>query len=136
MNIFELANIKPSKNVYIIRQERIKREGSQYYTWIVPVTATTATSYIYIPDQFPDSKKYSPLDWMEIVNNETACDLTLTLNGDETLPVPSGVIRKVEGKSLISLAVTNLGLGNTTLNKIIVSLRKQPMTIDRWAQRQ
>ncbi len=135
MNFFDRANLHNPRNTYQVRQERIKREGSPYYTWIVPVTATTATSPIHVPSQFPQSVKYEPLDWLEIMNNEPANNLTIRINQSESLPVPAGTIRTVEGKSLWSIDVTNDGGVNTTLGLIVVSLRRQPMTIDKWARR-
>ena len=134
-NLFDIANIRIGKrDFYTVRQERIKREGSPYYTWTVPVTASTETSVIHVPTQFPDSRKYEPLDFIEVTNNDVV-DLTLTINGGETFPVPAGVIRKVVGKALWHIAITNNGGVNSVLNKIYASLRREPMTIDKWAQR-
>jgi hypothetical protein len=135
MNIFESANISRLRDTYNVRQERIKREGSPYYTWMVPVTATTAISTIHVPTQFPQARKYEPLDWLEIVNNEVTNNLTLTINQSDTFAIPAGTIRTIDGKALWTLAVTNNGLVNTTLGLIIVTIRRQPMTIDKWSQR-
>ena len=126
------------RDVYLTRLERIKKEGSEYFPWIVPVTAAGAKSYINIGQQFPRSRKYEPLDWLEIVNNG-AVDLTLILNGmgGEYLNVPAGTSRPVIGKALREVAVRNDHATNSTvLNKIIVTLRRQPKTIDMWAQEQ
>lgn len=138
MNIGQLANLFPRRGITIDRLERIKREGSPTYTWPVPATAAGATAVIYVPDQFPASRKYQPLDSIEIVNNEVANDLTVTINGNETRPVPAGTIRTIHGSgvALWHVAITNDGAGITTLNKIICTLQKEPMTIDKWAQRQ
>ncbi len=138
MNLFEIANIRPRRGITIDRLERIKREGSPTYTWAVPVTATTATAVIYVPTQFPGSRKYEPLDYIEIVNNEPLNDLTLTINGKETRVVPAGTIRTIHGTgvALWHIAVTNDGGVNTTLGAIMVTLQKEPQTIDKWAQRQ
>ena len=67
---------------------------------------------------------------METVNN-----LTLTINGEESLPVPAGTIRTVRGKALWQIALTNNGAVITTLNNIKVSLRREPQTIDDVARR-
>jgi len=138
MNIGELFNPRPSKSLIISRLERIKREGSPTYTWQVPVTATTATSVIYVPDQFPTSRKYEPLDSLEIVNNESANDLTITINNGDSWVVPAGTIRLIHGQgvALWHIAVTNDGAVNTTLGKIIGTLQREPMTIDKWATKQ
>jgi hypothetical protein len=133
-NIFDIGKINRLQNTYQVRQERIKREGSPYYTWVVPVTATTASSAIHVPTQFPASAKYEPLDWVEIVNNDPACNLTLTINDGETFPIPIGTIRTIDGKALWSLRITNNGGVNTTINLIIATLRRQPMTIDKWSR--
>jgi hypothetical protein len=135
-NFFNIANIRKPRDIYTVRQERIKREGSPYYTWIVPATAAADKSCIHVQTQFPTSRKYEPLDWLEIVNNEAVNGLTLTINSADTFPVPAGTIRTIEGKALWAINVTNNGAVITTLNNIILTLRRQPMTIDKWAGRQ
>jgi len=135
MNIFDQANIGRLKNTYSIRQERIKREGSPYYTWQVPVTAPAAVSVIYANTQFPDSRKYAPLDWIEIVNNDVQ-NLTLTINNGDAFSVPAGTIRTIDNIALHQIAVTNNGGANTILNSITVTIQKQPLTMDRWIRKQ
>ena len=134
-NLFDIAKIDRMKNTYLVRQERIKRQGSPYYTWVVPVTATTATSVISVESQFREARKYEPLDWIEISNNDVQ-DLTLTINGGDRFPVPAGTIRTISNKALWHIAITNDGGANTVLNKIIVTLQKQALTIDKWARKQ
>jgi len=120
----------------VSRLERIKREGSPYYTWTVPVTAASATAVIYVPTQFPDGRKYEPLDWLEIVNNESANNLTLVINNGDSFKIPASSIRTINNKALWHLAVTNDGLVNTTLKEIVVTIRREPVTIDKWARNQ
>lgn len=129
---------RTGRGVVLSRIDRIKREGSPRYVWQVPVTATTATASIEIGAQFPASRKYQPLDSLELVNNETANDLTLTINGGDTYYCPAGTIRTVRGRGvgLWHIAITNDGAVNTTLGSIMVSLQKEAMTIDRWAGNQ
>jgi len=67
---------------------------------------------------------------------ETVDNLTLIINGTDTFSVPAKTIRTIDGRALWTLAVRNDGGVITTLNNIIVSIRRQPMTIDRWTQRQ
>ena len=136
MGLFDFANIHNMRNTFLVRQERIKREGSPYYTWTVPVTAASATSAIHVPTEFPESRKYEPLDWLELVNNETANNLTLTINQSDSFSIPAGTIRTIEGRALWSIQVTNDGSVNTTLGLIVATLRRQPMTIDKWSRRQ
>lgn len=134
-NFFDLAQFRKPKSVYQSREERIRREGSPYYTWAVPATAAAATSIIHVQDNFPESRKYEPLDWLEIVNNETVNSLTLIINSGDRFTVPAGTIRTIDGKALWTIAVKNDGAVITTLNNIVVTIRRQPMTIDKWSRK-
>jgi hypothetical protein len=124
------------RTVYFTRLERIKKEGSPYYTWPVPVTAPAAISAIDLNTYFPLSRKYAPLDWLEIVNNDVV-DLTLILNGQggEYLNVPAATTRPVIGKALWKIAVRNDdAAADSVLNQIMVTVRRQPKTIDMVAR--
>ena len=138
-NIFELMNLRgqPSPNTYLVRQERIKREGSKFYTWTVPATGPGATALIHVETEFPDSRKYSPLDYLELTNNEAVIDLSLIVNQNETFLVPASSIKYLENYPLWHLQITNNHAADTTtLGDIVVQLRKAPRTIDQWARRQ
>jgi len=134
----DIANFSQRKGVVISRVERIKREGSPNYTYLLPVTATTATVTFHVPTQFPLSRKYEPLDSLEIVNNEPVNDLLITINGGDVYECPAGTIRNIHGTgiALWQIAITNSGLVNTTLNLVRLTLKKEAMTIDKWAARQ
>lgn len=123
--------------ITIERFRRVKREGSPPYVWNVPATNAGLTATIHVPTQFPASRKYEPLDYIEIVNNETACPLTLTINGNTTEQrlIPSSSIKTIHGNgvALWSIALTNNGAGATTLGSIYCTLQREPQTIDRWA---
>lgn len=137
-NIFELANITRRKGVIVSRLERIKREGSPNYDWQLPVTAAGAISHIYVPTQFPASRKYEPLDYMEIVNNEVANPIDVIVNGHDHYYMPAGTIRPVHGAgvALWSLDVENLGAGPTTLGLVRFSFKKEALTMDKWIGQQ
>lgn len=137
MRFIDQARLIPRRDwrkTWLIRQERIKKEGSEYFSYIVPVTIAGAISYIEIANQFPRAKKYEPLDWIEVVNND-AMALTLIINGNTHLPVPAGTIRTVDNSALWEIGIRNDGAINTTLNLILLTLRRQPVTIDDWARR-
>lgn len=124
---------KPSE-LWFVRQERIKREGSPYYTWTVPVTVAGARSAINIEQQFPQAKKYEPLDWLEIINNDTVV-VTLILDSADTLRIINGTIRISTEKAFRHLAIRNEdAVTSTTLDKIIVTLRREPLTSDKWVR--
>lgn len=135
MNLFKMANIQLRKGVVVSRIERIKREGSPNYEYILPVTAALAVTTFYVPTQFPASRKYQPLDFIEIVNNEAANPLLVTINNQDGNYCPAGTIRMIHGKgvALWQVAITNLGGGVTTLGLVRMTLKKEAMTIDKWA---
>jgi hypothetical protein len=119
--------------MYLTRLERIKKEGSPYYTWQVPATGPGATSQIDLFTQFPLARKYMPLDWLEIVNNDTVnCTLLLNGPGGDALAVPAGTSRPIRGhKSMNQVGVRNDDAAATsTLNLITVTLRREPITVD------
>jgi len=135
MNIFDNAIIQRKKGTYLSRIERIKREGSPNYPYILPVTATTATVTIHIPTQFPLSRKYEPLDYVEIVNNDPANALLVTINNADAWYCGIGTIRTVSGQgvALWQVAIQNMGLVNTVINTIRLTFKKEALTIDQWA---
>jgi len=49
MGLFDIANIQRRKGVTISRLERIKREGSPNYEYLLPITAAGAVVHIHIP---------------------------------------------------------------------------------------
>jgi len=136
MGLFDIANTQRRKGVVVSRLERIKWEGSPDYHYNLPVTAPAAIDHIYIPTQFPLSRKYEPLDNMEIVNNEVANAINVVVNGHDAYYCPAGTIRKVHGAgvALWTLDIENLGAGNTTLGLIRFTFKKEALTIDKWAQ--
>ncbi len=125
------------RTLYQVRAERVKREGSPYYTWKVPVTAFSASAAIHVVSHFPEARKYNPLDWIEIANNESLIDLTVVINGGESFLIPASTIRTLDGLALHHIAVTNNHASvSTTLGAVVVTVRREPLTIDGWARRQ
>ncbi len=132
--MFEKAAFKRFNDSYTVRQERIKREGSPYYTWTPGSIPASSSSYIWVTKQLPLSKKYSPLDWVEIANNDVV-DLTITINGAELIPCPAGVIRTIDGKAIHSVNIANLNAATaSTAGKIVVTLQRQPVTTNSLAR--
>jgi len=140
MGLFDIANIQRRKGTFVSRLERIKREGSPWYPYQLPVTAPAAVVQINISQLFPDSRKYEPLDFVEIVNNGVATPITIILNGNagDAFYIPAGTIRTISGQgiALWQLDITNNGVGATVLGLIRFNFKKEAMTIDRWSQNQ
>jgi len=137
-SLFDIANIIPKRDwrkTWLIRQERIKKEGSEYFPWEPPVIAPGVITSIEIAHEFPRARKYAPLDFIEVANNDVV-DITLIINNAEELPVHSGVIRTVDNAALWQIGIRNEDAAtDTTLHLIKISLRRQPVTIDDWARR-
>jgi len=134
MGLFDMANISRRKGVVVSRLERIKREGSPDYHYNLGVIAAAAIDHIYLPTQFPLSRKYQPLDSMEIVNNSAANPIEVVVNGHDGYYCPAGTIRTVHGKgiALWSLDIENLGAGATVADEIRFTFKKEALTMDKW----
>jgi len=138
-NFFDLVNsITPQKGVIISRQERIKREGSPDYDYNLPATAAGVAVLLYVPAQFPLSRKYEPLDFMQVTNNEANNAITIVINGRDSHYCPAGTITTVHGGgvALWQLQITNNGGLVTTLGLVRIKMKKEAMTIDKWSQKQ
>lgn len=136
MTMIYRARIRKPRDTFTVRQRRIQREGSPYYTWTMPATAAGAIAAINVGQTFPECRKYQPLDWLEIINNEAANDLTITINNGDSFLVIAKTIRTLDNIALWHIQVTNGGAAITTLGNIVVTLQRQPITIDQWARSQ
>lgn len=127
-------NIDKIGRIATIRQERIKKEGSPYYTYALPATAAAASVSIAMDSEFPDSLKYSPLDFCEITNNEGSNDLTVVINGTTSFSVPAGTIKTIKNMAFWHVRITNDGALITTLGKVNLVFQRQPLTIDDYVR--
>lgn len=112
------------------RALRIRRDGSPYYRWSPGIILAGADAYIFLDTQFPDSRKYAPLDWYEIVNNAGE-NLTITLNGGQQHVVPSGTSRKDDLTAVRSFNIHNDSATDTAAGEVIVTFARQPITQDK-----
>ena len=96
-----------------------------------------AACVVIVPREYwAASRKYEPLDWAEIVNNDVV-DVLACWNGNNTIIVLAGTIRYIEGGPIHQLRITNNdGAVSTTADKIRITMRREPFTIDKWARRQ
>lgn len=117
------------------RLERIRKEGSPYYTYQPGIIAAGADDYIYSDSQFPLSRKYSPLDWIEVANNG-AVSLTVTLNGNQPFPCPAGTIRTIDEFPVRSVNIHNDDAAAASVAGLItLTLQRQPITQDKFVRR-
>lgn len=113
----------------------VQQYGSPYYTYQLPVTAAGATSIMTIESAFPQARRYFPLDWLELVNNEGAINLTVVINNRDSFYVPTNVIRVWDKYAIHTVAVTNNGLVDTTLGSIILNFQRSSANIAQYGVR-
>ena len=116
------------------RKTYVDRYGSPDYSWTVPALAAGAKATIELFRQFPDSKKYGPCDFVEVVNADVV-NLTLFINEDNLQPVPAGTVRvrNVDGIRQIGIRNDDAAVA-ITLGSVIVTLRRNPIDADKKAR--
>ena len=114
------------------RARRVITDGSPPYRYAVQVVAALASVEFDVGTQFPDSRKYEPLDWIEIYNND-AVDLTITINGTIQYKVSAGTVRQINNQALWHVRVTNDDLlaVATVADEIILTMQREAMTADK-----
>ena len=128
------ATLSRADEMFARRQRRIKEDGSPPYRYALGVVVAAASVDFDVGQQFPDSRKYAPLDWIEIYNNDVV-DITITINGTIQLPIAGGAVRKVDNQALWHILITNNdALVATTANQIILTLQREAMNADKAAR--
>ncbi len=119
-----------------VRQERILKEGSEYFTIKLP--AINAGEFeIYDIDtstQLAAARKYKPLDFIEITNNDTI-DVQVILNFQDSFVVPKSVIKTITERPIYSIKVLNIGASATTVDKIVLTLQRMALTTDQYVRK-
>jgi len=119
-----------------VNNERLARariDGSPPYRYTLAALGPGADASIRIDKQFPASRKYAPLDYVEVINNDTL-DLTVYINGsDIAYPVPAGTTREIRNAIHEFKFHNDDAAGTTTLNKIYATFKRAPMDADRKA---
>jgi hypothetical protein len=134
MNLFDIANFSRRPGQYRVRDERIKREGSEPFVHKIDTLTAGNSLMTAVENQFPKSRKYAPLDWLELTNND-AVDLELLINQTDSWSVPAGIIKTIADRPIHTYKVTNLDAGtDVTASKVRVTLKRQAITIDAWAR--
>jgi len=129
----------PAK-VKLNRLKRTMLEGSPKYHYDVAAIVAGAVAFFDIPTQFPEARKYTPLDSCLIINND-AVNISVTFNGAAGFLaiVPAGVIRRIskeEVGAINSVTITNLdALAAVTVNLIDLEIWKAAEDADSVARR-
>jgi hypothetical protein len=119
------------------RVAEMEAYGSEIYPWTPAVIVAGATSLCIVATQFPDARRYQPLDWARVVNKD-AVDLKAYVNQVSAIEIPKGSIIEIDDFPAIwSILLENLdGATDTTAGKVVVEFRKQPMTADKLSRLQ
>lgn len=119
-----------------IRDEKIKQTGSPFYP--VSAGAIAAGDVLnYSIGESPElagANKYAPLDWIEIVNNDSV-NVEVWV-GIGKFIVVAGTIRTIDNNWYNQFSVHNLDATSaTTADKIRITCRREPLTWDKLARR-
>ena len=117
------------------RDERMFTEGSPIYSYELPaLAAATWTGTLRVWNQWLDARKYEPLDYIEVTNNDSV-DLLLQMDTGDPLPIPAGTVRGRIDKPFRSFTIRNEDAATaTTQGKVYVVVQRRPTSIDRWAR--
>jgi hypothetical protein len=116
------------------RQERVERVGSPFFDINIG-TLNSGNAYILDLDSTSPYSKYSPYDFIEITNNNSSANLTVTINGGgHTIFVPAQTIKSLTKKGIRHIKITTSA--NITSGEVRIGLERQPIDADEWARRQ
>ena len=119
----------------IVREERIKREGSPYFTYTLPSISAGEYHSLVVGDDIPQSRKYLPLDFIEVTNNDSV-SIEFQINEGDTFLVPAGVIKTVTERPIRRIRVKNKDTTTATIEgKIVLLLQAMPITTDKFVRR-
>jgi hypothetical protein len=83
---------------------------------------------------FPNSRKYLPLDFLEVVNNSTQ-DISTYLNGGaEKRVIKAGVVREFR-QAIYRLAIVNDGAGTIAADELEITAQRMEADADSAAKK-
>lgn len=129
--------LKTHQRIALNRLKRIDREGSPIYPFSVPQIAASSYLERCIATQFPDAKKYEPLNWTEVINNDSV-DIDLYLNGvgGDYFHIPAGTCRPISRTAVWHYRIANCdAVTASTAGKIKISFQRLPLDADEAARR-
>ena len=132
--------LNPQKRTKLNRLKTTMLEGSPKYHYNVPALAAGVFVDFDIQTQFPQARKYEPLDNCVIINND-AVDITVQFNGAGGFDavIPAGVIRTLSHEELGGIwyvrITNNDAVAATIVNMIDLEFYKQPEDADSVARR-
>ena len=113
-----------------ITRDRARREGSPLYTYIPAVITAGATDRRELANDFPAARAYQPLNSIEITNNDVV-NLTLTINGNERIPVPPGVVKAIRRPAIWTFGIRNDDAAIASIaGAIAINVMREAMTAD------
>jgi len=122
--------------ISVIRQQRVLQNGSEYFTIKLPAVSAGDFAVYDIDSSaaLTAARKYKPLDFIQITNNDSM-DIEICLDFADTFLVPKGVIKTISERPFYSVKVKNIGTGSTTADKIVLTLQRMPITTDQYIRK-
>lgn len=113
------------------RMHRRLQDGSPVFTHDCGIIAANGAEYLHLQTDIPATRRYEPLDWLEVVNNSTE-DLQVDLNGNENFQVPAATIRTIRDTAIWSVTINNLDAVNATAaGEIVLTMQRTPASWDK-----
>lgn len=116
------------------RLQRVNKEGSPTFPYALGVLAAGAVDIIDLESdsEFTDARKYLPLDWLQITNNDNV-DLEVKAQYGMTVLVPAGAIKTISDTAMKRITVKNLHASTSTVSgKVKLLFQREPMTADKY----
>jgi hypothetical protein len=112
----------------------VDRRGSPLFPEFHGAIVAAAVVLREVALQFPQARKYEPLDTMTITNNSDE-SLTLTMNSEEVALIPARTTVKVSDRPIYTYTLTNISATDTSADEVHVLLQAAPLSADKLARR-
>lgn len=116
------------------RRDLVDKIGAPNFRHSFGAIASSASEVVVMEEDFPASKKYSPLMSLLITNNSLA-DLDLEINGSDFLLIPAGVIDGITDQPIYSFRLTNNDAVAAAAGTVRANVTTPPLTADEAARR-
>jgi len=119
----------------IVREQRILKYGSPYYSAIIPTIAAGGYATYMAKQLAPDCAKYLPLDYIDLTNMSTV-NVYLQLDDGDKFLCPAGTIKTIEDRPYRRLRITNMdATAETGADNIVIQMQKQAIKENTYLRR-
>lgn len=108
------------------RTKALQDQGSPAYEYVAGVIATTAITWVSVEDQFPASRTYSPLDFIEVINNSLQPVRLYRNSMADSEVVPSYMVKPITKQAIRLFGLISVGTAATIAGDVIVHVKRLP----------